>query len=27
MYGINRDNKYVCELIQFFNDVGYIGQQ
>ena len=27
MYGINRDNKYVSQLIQFFNDVGYIGQQ
>jgi DNA-binding transcriptional ArsR family regulator len=27
MYGINRDNKYVSELLQFFNDVGYIGQQ
>jgi DNA-binding transcriptional ArsR family regulator len=27
MYGINRDNKYVSELIDFFNDVGYIGQQ
>jgi predicted HTH transcriptional regulator len=27
MYGINRDNKYVSELIEFFNDVGYIGPQ
>jgi DNA-binding transcriptional ArsR family regulator len=27
MYGINRDNKYVSELIVFFNNVGYIGQQ
>lgn len=27
MYGINRDNKYVSELIEFFHDVGYIGQQ
>jgi DNA-binding transcriptional ArsR family regulator len=27
MYGINRDNKYVSELIEFFNDVGYIAQQ
>ena len=27
MYGINRENKYVSELIKFFNDVGYIGQQ
>ena len=26
LYGINRDNKYVSELIDFFNDVGYIGQ-
>jgi DNA-binding transcriptional ArsR family regulator len=27
MYGINRDNKYVNELVEFFNDVGYTGQQ
>ncbi len=27
MYGINRDNRYVNELLQFFNNVGYIGQQ
>lgn len=27
MYGINRENKYVSELIEFFNDVGYVGQQ
>ena len=27
MYGINRDNKYVSELINFFSDIGYIGQQ
>ncbi len=27
MYGINRDNKFVSELIVFFNNVGYIGQQ
>jgi DNA-binding transcriptional ArsR family regulator len=27
MYGLNRDNDYVRELIDFFNDVGYIGQQ
>jgi DNA-binding transcriptional ArsR family regulator len=27
MYGLNRDNNYVKELIDFFNDVGYIGQQ
>lgn len=26
MYGINKDNKYVSELIDVFNDVGYIGQ-
>jgi DNA-binding transcriptional ArsR family regulator len=25
MYAINRENKYVRELIEFFNDVGYIG--
>ncbi|MDQ3836618.1 MAG: hypothetical protein M3270_06765 [Thermoproteota archaeon] len=27
MYGINRENKYVSELIRFFNEVGYIEQQ
>jgi DNA-binding transcriptional ArsR family regulator len=27
MYGINRENKYVIELIRFFNEVGYIEQQ
>ena len=27
MYGINRDNKYVTELIHFFNNIGYIDQQ
>jgi DNA-binding transcriptional ArsR family regulator len=27
MYGINTENKYISELIKFFNDVGYIGQQ
>ena len=27
MYGINRDNRYVSELIEFFNNVGYIGPQ
>ena len=27
MYGINRDNKYVSELIEFFKNVGYIGPQ
>jgi predicted transcriptional regulator len=26
MYAVNRENKYVRELIAFFNDVGYIGQ-
>ena len=26
MYGINRENKYVSRLIEFFNDVDYIGQ-
>jgi DNA-binding transcriptional ArsR family regulator len=26
MYGINRENKYVSELMEFFNNVGYIGQ-
>ena len=26
MYGINRENKYVNSLIDFFNDAGYIGQ-
>jgi hypothetical protein len=27
MYGINRENKYVSELVRFFNEVGYIEQQ
>jgi DNA-binding transcriptional ArsR family regulator len=27
MYGLNRDNKYVTELIEFFKDVGYIDYQ
>ncbi len=27
MYGLNRENNYVKELIDFFNGVGYIGQQ
>jgi hypothetical protein len=27
MYGLNRENKYVTELIEFFNAVGYIGYQ
>jgi hypothetical protein len=26
MYGINRDNRYVSRLIEFFNDTGYIDQ-
>lgn len=26
MYGINRENKYVSQLITFFNDAGYIDQ-
>jgi hypothetical protein len=26
MYGINRENKYVSRLIDFFNEAGYIGQ-
>jgi hypothetical protein len=26
MYGINRENRYVSRLIEFFNDVGYTGQ-
>ena len=26
MYGINRENKYVGTLIEFFNNVGYVGQ-
>jgi hypothetical protein len=26
MYEVNRENKYVGELIEFFKDVGYIGQ-
>ncbi len=26
MYGINSENEYVSRLIEFFNDVGYIGQ-
>jgi hypothetical protein len=27
MYGLNRDNKYVTELIEFFKDVGYVDYQ
>jgi hypothetical protein len=26
MYGINRENRYVSRLVEFFNDVGYVGQ-
>lgn len=26
VYGINHQNKYVNRLVEFFNDVGYIGQ-
>jgi hypothetical protein len=26
MYGINRENSYVSQLIEFFSDAGYIGQ-
>jgi DNA-binding transcriptional ArsR family regulator len=26
MYGINRENRYISRLIEFFSDVGYIGQ-
>jgi hypothetical protein len=26
VYGINRENKYVGRLLEFFNDVGYTGQ-
>jgi DNA-binding transcriptional ArsR family regulator len=26
MYAINKENKYISELIRYFNDVGYIGQ-
>lgn len=27
MYGLNRDNNYVSELVEFFKNVGYIGYQ
>lgn len=27
MYGINKDNKYVSQLIDFFSNVGYISQE
>jgi DNA-binding transcriptional ArsR family regulator len=26
MYGLNRENKYVTRLVEFFNEVGYTGQ-
>lgn len=26
MYGINKENKFVSRLLEFFSDVGYIGQ-
>lgn len=26
MYGLNRENKYVNRLVEFFNEVGYTGQ-
>jgi predicted transcriptional regulator len=26
MYGMNRENRYVSQLVKFFNDVGYVGQ-
>lgn len=26
MYGLNRENKLVSRLIEFFNEAGYIGQ-
>ena len=26
MYTINKENKYIKELIKYFNEVGYIGQ-
>jgi hypothetical protein len=26
MYGINRENKFVSKLLEFFNDTGYISQ-
>lgn len=25
MYAINKENRYISELIKYFNDVGYIG--
>jgi DNA-binding transcriptional ArsR family regulator len=26
MYGLNREDKYVNRLVEFFNEVGYTGQ-
>ena len=26
MYGLNRWNSYVSRLVEFFNDIGYVGQ-
>lgn len=26
MYGLNRENKFVIRLVEFFNDAGYTGQ-
>jgi len=26
VYGINRENKYVGQLLEFFNEIGYTGQ-
>ncbi|MEM2141392.1 hypothetical protein [Nitrososphaera sp.] len=26
VYGLDRENEYVARLVQFFRDVGYIGQ-
>lgn len=25
MYAINKENRYISELVNYFNDVGYIG--
>ena len=26
MYGLNRGNSYVSRLVEFFSDIGYVGQ-
>jgi DNA-binding transcriptional ArsR family regulator len=26
MYGLNRENSYVSRLVEFFDDIGYVGQ-